>query len=425
MRAVQLALEHPFALAALILAVLYAWSVFSRRNQTQQSWGAKQIIRTFSPSAIVFILVLAASAGLKLNLLRVDFGMFYSNALLLRQNPGHLYDPQMQTEFLHAVTGLKDEPHYLPFAYPPFVALLFIPMTVFSFRTAYYAMLVVNIAVLTFTLWWLSSRLKLRQDKLTALLVSASGALPLYAVLILGHLTFVGMLLLSLFATDVLGNKKTRAGLWAGLMLFKPILFPVPLLMLLWKKQWRAITLFLVTAFALLCLSFVLVGWDGLQSNIAMMRLMTNDYLLPRIHSLRGLAFSLGLGPEAWIAAALAVVAALWLSASRAYDQTWVLAGAMLAVMLVPPYLQYHDLAIGLIAIAIALTAVNGVSDRTRNLLFIIVLVPAALVLACPRDKINFPIMPVVLSGLFVYCLWKAFKLNSKAPANSAAVRAP
>jgi hypothetical protein len=425
MRAVQLALEHPFASAALILAVLYAWSVFSRRNQTQQSWGAKQIIRTFSPSAIVFILVLAASAGLKLNLLRVDFGMFYSNALLLRQNPGHLYDPQMQTEFLHAVTGLKDEPHYLPFAYPPFVALLFIPMTVFSFRTAYYAMLVVNIAVLTFTLWWLSSRLKLRQDKLTALLVSASGALPLYAVLILGHLTFVGMLLLSLFATDVLGNKKTRAGLWAGLMLFKPILFPVPLLMLLWKKQWRAITLFLVTAFALLCLSFVLVGWDGLQSNIAMMRLMTNDYLLPRIHSLRGLAFSLGLGPEAWIAAALAVVAALWLSASRAYDQTWVLAGAMLAVMLVPPYLQYHDLAIGLIAIAIALTAVNGVSDRTRNLLFIIVLVPAALVLACPRDKINFPIMPVVLSGLFVYCLWKAFKLNSKAPANSAAVRAP
>jgi hypothetical protein len=271
-------------------------------------------------------------------------------------------------------------------------------------------MLSVNIGIVAVTFWWLFSRLKFRRDQLTALLLSASAALPLYAVLILGHLTFVGMLLMSLFAADVMADRKARAGLWTGLMLFKPILFPVPLLMLLWRKRWGAVALFIATAFALIGFSYVLVGWDGLVSNIAMMRLMTSDSLLPRTHSLRGLAFYMGLGPAAWIAAALAVSVALWYAVSRAPDQRWVLGGAIVAVLLVPPYLQYHDLAIGLVAIAVALTAVRSVPDRDMSVLFLVVLVPAALALIGPKDHPVFPIMPVFLTFAFAYCLWKAFR---------------
>ncbi len=408
MRTIYFVLEHPFAVVGLLIAVLYGWSTFGKRQENLHGCDAKQVIRTFSPSAVVIILVLAASAGLKLNLPRVDFGMFYSSALLLRQDPGHLYDPQKQTEFLHAVTGLKGEPHYLPFAYPPFVAFIFAPMTVLSFRTAYYVMLAVNFVVLAFTFWWLSTRLKFRQDQLTAFLVSASGALPMYAVLVLGHLTFVGMLLLSLFATDLIGNRKTRAGLWAGLLLYKPTLFPIPLLLLLWKRQWRAVGLCAVVNAALLFLSIALVGWSGLQANIAMMRVMTSDYLLPKTQSLRGLVFAAGLGIESWVVLAVAAVALLWIAFARAQDQRWVMAAAIVAVLLVPPYLQFHDLALGLIGIAFALAGMDMVADRTRNYLFFIALIPAGLVLAT-RDRQVIPIMPLVLVLLFAYCLWKSF----------------
>ncbi len=412
MRAVSLVLEHPFALFGLIVAILYAWSTLGRRREIPQSWSARRIIRTLAPTAAVIILVLAASAELQLHLPRVDFGMFYSSALLLRHDPDHLYNAQKQTEFLHAVTGLQGEAHYLPFAYPPFVAFLFTPLTALSFKAAYYAMLAINFAVLVFIFYWLASRLKFNQDHRMALLLLGSAALPLYAVLILGHLSFLGVLFLSLFVIDVMANRATRAGLWTGLMLFKPILFPVPLLMLLMKREWKAIALFIGTAIALLGSSYALIGWNGLLSNVEMMRLMTSDYLLPRTHSLRGLVFYMGLGPAAWIVAALTVAVTLGYAAVRAPNQRWVMAGAILAVMLVPPYLQYHDLAIGLIAIAVSLAAMRAIQDKTRSFLFLAILVSSALALMGPDRQPVFPIMSVVLTIAFGFCMCRSFQPN-------------
>jgi hypothetical protein len=416
MHAATSLIEHPYALAVFAIAALYAWSVFGRRPADHEPWGAKRVIRNFAPGVMVLIAVLAASVGLEGNLPRVDFGMFYSSALLLRQDPQHLYDPQTQTELLHEVTGLAGEPHYLPFAYPPIVAFLFIPLTALSFKSAYFLMLAVNTLLLIVAFWSLSAKLHYREDQLTAFLVTASAALPMYAALILGHLTFFGLLLLSLFVTDLAGNRKWQAGLWAGCLLYKPILFPVPLLILLWKKQWRAIGLFVLMAAAMFLFSLALVGWNGLQANLRMLRIMTSDYLLPKTQSLRGLTFFAGLGTGTWVVLVIVALAALWFAILRARDQRWTMAGAIIAMMLVPPYLQFYDLSIGLVAVAIALTTMNPVSDKTRNNLFLIALVPPALVLATPRNQPGIPIMPIVLVLLFIYCLWRAFSNGEVSP---------
>lgn len=55
--------------AALVCCILYAWSLFSKRRG--------RIVRIFAPSAVVVVLVMTASTGLKGNLTRVDFAMFY------------------------------------------------------------------------------------------------------------------------------------------------------------------------------------------------------------------------------------------------------------------------------------------------------------------------------------------------------------
>jgi hypothetical protein len=412
MNSMDVVWAHPFALIGIILAITYAWSLLGNRYEPTQSWDVKRIVRACIPSAVVFLLVIAVSTGLKLNLPRVDFGMFYSSALLLQQEPQHLYDEQQQIEYLHAVTGLAGESHYLPYAYPPFVAFLFTPLTFLSFRSAYLAMLVGNIAVLIFTFWLLGTRLRYSQEQFVSLLIIASAAIPIYAVLILGHLTFIAILLLSLFATDMIGTKSTRAGLWTGFLLFKPILFPIPLLILLWKKQWNAILLFLGTGIVLLLLSYALVGWEGLKANAIMLHVMTSDYLLPKTQSLRGLAFAVGLGAWAWIILAGITTFVLWYGFLSAPDQRLVFAGSIFAVMLVPPYLQFHDLAIGMIAIALALATMKSISDRIRNYLFLMTLVPPALVLAVQRKHQILPIMPIFLSILFTYCIWKALQKN-------------
>jgi hypothetical protein len=270
-------------------------------------------------------------------------------------------------------------------------------------------MFALNTAIFAFTVYWIASKARYNRDQTTTLLIAGSAALPLYAVLILGHLTFLGMLFLSLFAVDWRHGGKTRTGLWAGLLLFKPTLLPIPLLLLLWKKQWKAIAAFVATTCTLLLISLALIGWDGLLKNAAMLRLMGSDYLLPMTHSLRGLAFALRLGIAVYVMMALAVVAALWIAVVRAQNKNWTMAGAMLAILLVPPYMQYHDLAIGFIAIALALMAAESIPDITRNSLFLFVLAVCAVTFANLKTDRLFPIMPIALIVCFAFCLRKAF----------------
>ncbi len=395
-----------YAGIASAIAGMYAWFTF---GNVVRDGRAIPLIRTFGPSLVILTVVLAASAGLARNLPRVDFGMFYSSALLLRQDPSHLYDSQRQTEFLHSVTGLAGESFYLPFAYPPVVAFLLIPLSALSFRSAYYVMFGVNVLLLAFSLWWLSRALAFRTDQITAFLVLASAALPMYAVFVLGHLTFIGLLLLSLFATDCMSGKFRRAGLWAGLMLYKPTLFPIPLLLLLWKKQWKALAMFSGVAAGLFAFSFALVGWEGLRANVIMLRLMTSDYFLPKTQSLRSLVYFFGLGQGFWIALVLIVLAALWVAVLYAPNQRWVMVCAAIALLLTPPYLQFYDLSMGLVGAAVAISAMESVSDRSRNVLFLIVLLSSALALAGPKNQPSLPVMPIVLALFFCYGLRKAF----------------
>src|SRR5438128_9346366 len=60
----------------------------------------------------------------------VDFTMFYGSALLLRDSPSQLYDDTLQGEWQKAATGVDisgKDVDFLPYPYPPVVALAFVP----------------------------------------------------------------------------------------------------------------------------------------------------------------------------------------------------------------------------------------------------------------------------------------------------------
>jgi len=149
----------------------------------------------------------------------------------------------------------------LPFIRPAFQALLFAPLTWFSYRAAYWTFVAINIGLLAvcfFLLrpWTQNLSVNSRWHPLTVF-VSFT---PLANALTMGQ---DSILLLTLFALALVMLHRRRdsaAGVLAALGSFKfQLTLPVLLLFILWKK-WRFVAGFSVTAVSLAAISIGLTG---------------------------------------------------------------------------------------------------------------------------------------------------------------------
>jgi hypothetical protein len=206
-----------------LTAGAYTWCLPRRARGDPNASSFARWIDRYALNLLVLLLILSALSDFSRHFSRVDFGTFYSNALLLRKEPARLYDLNRQGEVLQDVSGIKQ--HYLTFVSPPFVALLFVPFTFVSFRTAYYLMLLCNLALLGLSVVCLKDGLKLRPEQSRVLFLCAAAAVPIYVTLVLGHIAFWGLLLLCMFSSDLLTGRTSRAGFWCGLLSYKVILF--------------------------------------------------------------------------------------------------------------------------------------------------------------------------------------------------------
>jgi len=74
---------------------------------------------------------------------RADFRQLYTAGYIVRNGYRHqLYDPNLQTRFENLVVGPSDTP--LPFNHLAYESLIFVPLSVFSYRTAYLFFLLIN-----------------------------------------------------------------------------------------------------------------------------------------------------------------------------------------------------------------------------------------------------------------------------------------
>ncbi len=177
------------------------------------------------------ILVLLATA---LKPIRSDFVSYYAAGTVMRSDSGRLYDRQLQSD-TQARLGAKV---YLPFVYPPTVALIFVPFSSLDFATAYAVWLGVNLSLLVFCLWLLIRRLGLSESQSEGLQALVLVFLPVYVALVQGQLSVVMLLLFALFFFD----DSKRAGIWAGLLLMKPVLAIVPFLILLLNRNRKGLS---------------------------------------------------------------------------------------------------------------------------------------------------------------------------------------
>jgi hypothetical protein len=268
-----------------------------------------------------------------------DFPAFYS-ATRIWQEGGNPYDLNQQCSKQFPIRG---EP-CLPLAHPPVLLPLLSLISTDDFVSSYYrwtALLLIPVIACVIPLYKISGHL---QSSIQAILF-----LPLVIALALGQDTPLILLSVLFWLWLLVKGKDFWSGLVLSLTVIKPqiaILLGVPLLF----ARPRAFAGFCAGSLALLLFSFALVGADGFEGLLQIVRVMARGQgfgVNPAIMvSITGLLVRAGLSPSwSWVFLGLGLIAIslLWRKLGTT-QQT--LSLAITIALFCAPHLHLHDLSL-------------------------------------------------------------------------------
>ena len=292
-----------------------------------------------------------------------DFRAFYGAGKTISMGQGSsLYSYSQQAETQRKWIGPNDRT--LPFLYPAFAALLFVPFSLLKYRAAFLAFDGFNLVLLLFFSRWAWRQLGLSGKHRWLLLAFVACYVPVLMALLQGQMSFV--LLCVYTATYSLSEQKKdlQAGAVLSLALVKfQLAIPVILLLACWRR-WRIVGGVLLGVFFLAGLSLLIVGPAGLVAYLhgtttmahataaspvaakAKYAMFPSD--MPNLHGLCFVLFRGGtLAVWASIALSLAVIV---LAALRPAT----VPAALCAAMLVSYHMQAYDMTLLLLPIVVA-----------------------------------------------------------------------
>lgn len=363
-----------------------------------------------------------------------DFRIFYTTGYMLRS--GHrsqLYDYAAQLQFQNALVSKGDIA--LRFNHLAYEALLFAPLSLVSYRTAYCVFLGINIALLALSYYLLRRHF----ENLCAIfpwLPAALflGFLPVAAALIQGQDSILMLVLIAVALVMFERGKEFAAGLCIGAGLFKfQIVLPIGLLFLVWRR-WRFAAGFLTAAAVAAALSLLLTGFEQMKVygnslvSMSMARSAVDRFrygITPNaMANLRGFIYGV---TSAWISsrsmqAITAVVSALVFFYAAALGrkklENMPILIAVITATLVSYHLLVHDLSLLLIPVVVLLNefVVAELTGDAHGRVFFRV---AALMFFSPilmsYVPQNFYLVCLPLLGLLFVLLYEPFYLDERA----------
>ncbi len=167
----------------------------------------------------------ASSAGLRAvggGRVGGDLPAFYGAARIVRAGtPMALYDPavqrQVQSDLIPDSNG-----GWIHFAYPPYVAVAYLPFTSLDFKTAYVVHTLLMVACVLAALALLRPLLPPLRMEFAACAAAALTFYPLFRSIVGGQNTALSLLCAAGAAAMLSRNRDVAAGLWIGLWMFKP-----------------------------------------------------------------------------------------------------------------------------------------------------------------------------------------------------------
>jgi hypothetical protein len=400
------------ALAASLYFGVLSWTPLSDRVRLFFSSFLQTLLNL---SLVLWLLILAMGATFTGgdSPLVVDFLPLCSAGLIAVEAPGDLYDPEVQFETERRASGLDLGPqNFLPFAYPPVSALIFVPLTIVPFLPAYYVFTFLNLLAMSFGVFVVSGRLKLSRDQVRMVVLFVTAFFPVYFGLVEGQTSFVAFLLAVFFFLDLGNERHTRAGLWAGLLCFKPQVAVLPLLSIVFLSLPGSVVAIAIAA-AQVGLSYLLVGSHGLTQLLGMIQSMgvgaepTANPL--NMYNLRAIGEYLGISSWLWILiGSLITLTTIWLVWRK--RSAWTLAAATLAIILVSPHSNPHDAVLAVLAVSLVVSVGPASVSLGRMLLLLVLsLIPLFSLSLWVWAEVRVPIVPVALLVLFVTFAMRVF----------------
>jgi len=350
-----------------------------------------------------------------------DFRQLYTAGYMVRAGySSRLYDYNVQKDLQNKLVSPAQIA--LPFNHLAYEALLFAPLSAFSYRHAYLIFLAVNVLLLTAFVQFLRSRLR----NLSALwpwfsLPLVAGFIPAAGALMQGQDSIITLLVMASAMAAMERGREPLAGVLIALALFKfQIVLPIAALFLVWRR-WKFVYGFVSMSAALVFTSICIVGPRQLMVYANSVILMANPGGEPKsaivptaMPNLRGLVVGvLGIGAPSSLILALTVlfsVAIMLWAALRAPDVDSMFPLAITVATLVSYHLLLYDASILLIPVAKTLD--KALAGRERSSLssacaLLVLITPAYAII--DRGHAYAFAVPIIA---FLWATW--FKAGSK-----------
>jgi hypothetical protein len=258
---------------------------------------------------------------------QTDFLSSYAAGQLIRSGNGRA---------LYAASGNQISPDKLanspvterPFDRLAYEALVYVPLSLFSYRNAYWIFVAVNLALIVLCIRMLRPYLP-KLEQLWYWLPSAVFLcfLPLGLALVAGHNSILLLALLLASAVSFYQEHDFRAGVFLGLTLFRPeFSILIALLFLIWRR-WRIVGGFVAASTVCLAISAAVAGLAGFESYLRN-AFTWNIQPMPLAVSLNGAAHATVM-PNLWCLTTM--LGHQFLSSNSLHAITAVLALALLA----------------------------------------------------------------------------------------------
>jgi Glycosyltransferase family 87 len=229
--------------------------------------AARAAIAVHGAFAIAFAVVVARTLADPRALAQTDFTAFYTGWWLILHGRGaDLYDVVAQRAAQHAIIGDHEFPSgLLAFLHPPHAALAGLPLGLVAERfgepVAFWLWTAINVALLARLARGLAGLLSLTSLSGRALIATALlGSFPVFLTLREGQVAILlAVALLGLYTATRQGRAPAAAG-WLLVLSLKPQLVPLPLALLVARRQGRTLAYAVIFAAAALLASAAALG---------------------------------------------------------------------------------------------------------------------------------------------------------------------
>ena len=191
-----------------------------------------------------------------------DFRQLYASGWMVRVGlGGKLYDYTAQLTAQNSVTAKGT--HAFPFIRPAYQALLFLPLSFVSYRTAYFLWMSLNALSLLAAFTLIRVRFSLLAKHWKPLpWILFFGFCPVSVAIVQGQDSILLLLILAAALANLERNHEALAGSIVAVGLFKfQIVLPIAAIFILWRR-WKFVKGFLVIAAVLCVVSLGVLGCE-------------------------------------------------------------------------------------------------------------------------------------------------------------------